>query len=231
MEFKSSYFDSGREYDKKKLAYSIRDSLPFHNFITKKSKDNLSLFLNERWKYFKNCKIILDAGCGRGEFLELNPYNLEVYGIDVIKEELEKAKRNGLNVKYADLRKKLPFSDSFFDGVSCSHVLEHLEDGTTAISEFKRILKDKGILLISVPNFSFKRFYTDYTHKRPYPKQALFKLLNDYGFYDIQIFNGACLNQVISGLFFIFPKLRLSIEKFFGLFWPSEFIAVARNKK
>jgi len=231
MEFKKSYFDSGREYNRQKGLYSIRDNLPAQDLFSKKSKQHHNLLLLDKWKLLKGCKKVLDAGCGKGEFMELNPYKAEIYGIDINKETVIEAKEKGLNIQFADVNRKLPFTDSSFDAINCSHVLEHLEDGTNTISEFKRILKDKGILVISVPNFSFKKFYADYTHKRPYPKEALFRILNDNGFREIKIINGVCLNQLVSAIFLLFPKLRFSAEKLLGLFCPWEIIAVARNKK
>jgi SAM-dependent methyltransferase len=233
MKFQKTYFDSGREYNKNKGVYLIRDSLPFKNLISRKSKEHLNLFLMDKWKLFNGCKKVLDAGCGRGEFLELNPYKTKVIGVDIIKEEVKKLKEKGLDVQYADLKEKLPFKDNSFDGVLNSHVLEHLdpEEGIKMISEFKRVLTPGGILVIAVPNFSFKRFYSDYSHKRPYPKEALFRILYDSNFYSIKIINGAANNHFLSGVSFFSPKLRFWFEKFFGMFSPWEIIAIARNKK
>jgi SAM-dependent methyltransferase len=231
MDFKKSYFDSSKQYNQQKSLYTLRDSLPISSFLQRKSKQHHNLLLLNKWKLFKGCKKVLDAGCGKGEFLELNPYNAEVYGVDIIEDALAASKTKGINVRFADLNKKIPFIDSSFDGINCSHVLEHLEDGTNTISEFKRVLKDKGILVISVPNFSFKKFYSDYTHKRPYPKEALFRILNDNGFCEIKIINGVCLNQLLSATFLLFPSMRFAFEKFFGIFSPWEIIAIARNKK
>jgi SAM-dependent methyltransferase len=230
MEFKKSYFDSGKEYNQNKGLYRVRN-LFSKEIITKKSKKHFNLFLENKWKNFIGCSKVLDAGCGRGEFMELNPYHMDVYGIDIIKDEIDDLKKRGFNVRVANLDKKLKFKDSFFDGINCSHVLEHMENPENMISEFKRILKDGGILAISVPNFSFKHFYKDPTHKRPYPKEALFRILYDRGFSDIHIKNGIATSQVVNALFFFFPTLRFNIKKFLGRYWPSEYTAVAKNKK
>lgn len=43
------------------------------------------------------------------------------------------------------------FKDNAFDIVICFHVLEHMIEDIQAISEIKRVLKPKGLALLSVP--------------------------------------------------------------------------------
>ncbi len=47
---------------------------------------------------------------------------------------------------------KLPYRDNSFDFVSALDVLEHIKDDRIAISEISRILKKKGIAVITVPH-------------------------------------------------------------------------------
>jgi 2-polyprenyl-6-hydroxyphenyl methylase/3-demethylubiquinone-9 3-methyltransferase len=52
----------------------------------------------------------------------------------------------------------LPFPDQSFDGVLCLSVLEYVDDPERCLSEFTRIIKPGGVLLVSVPNrFSLLR--------------------------------------------------------------------------
>jgi SAM-dependent methyltransferase len=46
----------------------------------------------------------------------------------------------------------LPFGDETQDAVFCSHCLEHIEDYKTALSEWYRVLKIGGYLLLAVPH-------------------------------------------------------------------------------
>ena len=223
--------DSKKELTKNRGLYFIRNKLPFRRLIKNKTKAHYKLLILDKWRYIKGAKKILDAGCGYGEFIKTNPYGIEIQGIDAMKEGIKKLKAEGYNVKYADLRERLPFKDSEFDTITCFHVLEHLYDPDNMLKEFKRVLKKDGVLLIAVPNFSFKRFYGDFTHKRPYPKIALYEILNAYKFYNIQIIKGPHLNQFVGALFFLFPKLRYSIEKFFGRISPWEHLAICKNYK
>jgi SAM-dependent methyltransferase len=71
--------------------------------------------------------------------------------------------QNMKNIEYvtADLDPKLvmkmvditniPFADSSFDMVICSHVLEHVPDDLTAMKELKRITRPSGAVIIMVP--------------------------------------------------------------------------------
>jgi 2-polyprenyl-3-methyl-5-hydroxy-6-metoxy-1,4-benzoquinol methylase len=52
----------------------------------------------------------------------------------------------------SDLNQDLPFSDNTFDFILCSNAIEHLENPYHFIRESYRILKEKGILLITTPN-------------------------------------------------------------------------------
>ena len=47
----------------------------------------------------------------------------------------------------------LPFQDESFDKLICSEVLEHLSDSKQVLSEIHRVVKQGGILAISVPRF------------------------------------------------------------------------------
>ena len=226
MKYKKTYFDSGAEYKKKDGLYSIKEKL----FSDKKSKEHYNFILKERWVNLKGCKKILDIGCGKCEFLKLNPYGAEIFGTDIIPETLKEAKEQGINVNLGDVNKKLPYKNNFFDGIILSHVIEHIEDPANMFDEIKRISKNDCKLVIVVPNCSFKEFYNDYTHKHPYTKMSLYRILKDNGFKDIKIENGPCLNPLL-GILLLFPKLRLLIEKIFGKISPSEFIAVAKYEK
>lgn len=45
----------------------------------------------------------------------------------------------------------LPFKDAEFDFIFASHVLEHIKDDLSAISEIRRVLKPGGIAILPVP--------------------------------------------------------------------------------
>lgn len=46
---------------------------------------------------------------------------------------------------------RLPFTDRSFDQIVCCHVLEHIPDDRTALSELARVLRPNGVAVIQVP--------------------------------------------------------------------------------
>jgi len=57
-------------------------------------------------------------------------------------------------VAYANVEDELPYDDRSFDVVLLGEVLEHLERDVTALRNVRRVLKDKGLLVVTVPFFN-----------------------------------------------------------------------------
>lgn len=92
--------------------------------------------------YFAIGSKILDVGCGSGPYWHLRP-DCELVGLDVYQS------KPGIIV----IKQGSPWeiSDSSFDGVLCTQVLEHTFHFQLMLSEIERILKPGGILIISAP--------------------------------------------------------------------------------
>ncbi|MBT6691709.1 class I SAM-dependent methyltransferase [Candidatus Parcubacteria bacterium] len=99
---------------------------------------------------------VLDAGCGEGHLLE-KLYNRNksnrYYGIDLTQEALDMATRRCPDTHFikADLS-KLDFEDNFFDFITCTETLEHVDEYQAVLAEFKRVLKPGGLLVVTFPN-------------------------------------------------------------------------------
>lgn len=106
-------------------------------------------------------KVGLDAGCDGGflTFYLVKNGAKKIYGIDLspgfIKKNIKNAKKWKLTGKtffrVGDVE-KLPYKDKSFDFIVCSEVLEHVENPKKVISEFKRVLKKGGVVLLTTPN-------------------------------------------------------------------------------
>jgi SAM-dependent methyltransferase len=98
-------------------------------------------------KFFENIQgRLLDVGCCKGDLKKYVNRGLQYYGVDRLQVNLE-------NFILADLNSRgLPYKDKVFDAVNCSAVLEHLFYPLELLKEIKRVLKDDGVLLISLPN-------------------------------------------------------------------------------
>jgi len=105
---------------------------------------------------------------------------------------------------YADLEKKLPFNDDYFDYVYTEHVLEHVKDLVGLMSELKRICKPGAIIDIRVPHASAMPAYQDPTHVRFFTY-----LTSDYfsktSFYDLPKFEivSKKLNYLVKEMTFL----------------------------
>lgn len=108
---------------------------------------------------------VLDAGCGRGFYinsLHFFPFIKEIYGCDINENYLKIAKKKAADQRIRITRASLyalPYPDGYFDCVICSEVLEHLKNDRRALKELKRVLRPKGLLLITVPNKNFPFFW------------------------------------------------------------------------
>ncbi len=96
-----------------------------------------------------------------------------------------------------------PFPDSSFDEIAAFHVLEHLNNPFTIMTELHRILKPGGKLHIKVPHFS--RGFTHSEHK------AGFDLTFPY------YFNPSFTKSGYYGVHFKLEYLKLNYIAFFHL--------------
>lgn len=140
------------------------------------SKRNLCKKIIE--KYFKGGKII-DIGCGTGKNVEAFSSYGEVWGLDNSEEALKYCKkyRRLKNVKKGDAeRTNLPSNS--FELVTLLDVLEHTNDVKT-LKEMHRVLKNEGLLLITVPAYQWMWGQWDVIlhHKRRYTKKRLESML------------------------------------------------------
>lgn len=101
---------------------------------------------------------VLDVGCGTGTF-NISPIinkikDAEIYGVDISKKMIEVAlgRFPKCRFKVADAH-KLPFDSNFFDVVISRQVLEHLKEPLKAVKEMKRVVKKKGIVIVSTPSW------------------------------------------------------------------------------
>jgi ubiquinone/menaquinone biosynthesis C-methylase UbiE len=97
---------------------------------------------------------ILDIGCGTGAFLAevAKKRECEVYGIDILPDAIEIAKKKyKVNAIVGDAN-SLPYKDSEFDVVVSFGLFEHWDNPLKLLKEWTRVLKKNGIHICMVPN-------------------------------------------------------------------------------
>ena len=113
-------------------------------------------------------KVLLDIGCGTGDFLETAQQNKwQVSGIEPNEKarQIANKKTNQSVYETKDLSK---FAHNSFDVITLWHVLEHLPNLEDHIETFKKLLKPNGTLVIAVPNYNsfdakyYKQFWAAY---------------------------------------------------------------------
>ena len=140
--------------------------------------------------YFRDCRNVLDIGCGRGEFLEMmQAAGIPAKGIDLAEESVATCRHKTLDAETADLfvyLENLP--EASLDGIFCSQVVEHLPP--ERLPEMIRLcasrLQRHGVIAIETPNpeclaIFATHFYLDPTHRRPVPHPLLAFYLDEFG--------------------------------------------------
>lgn len=126
---------------------------------------------------------ILDVGCGTGKNMEEFMKVGRVAGIDVSPEAIAFCKKRGLKSVLIGDATHMPFAPGKLDVVVALDVIEHVdEDG--AVGEMRRILKPGGILIVTVPAFSWLWSQWDVVlhHRKRYTASSLQDVLTRNGF-------------------------------------------------
>jgi len=102
---------------------------------------------------------ILDVGCGIGNILERISKGA-LYGIDISAIQIQRAsKRLGNKVILIKCPgENMPFEAGFFDKIYCTEVFEHSLEPRMILIEMSRILKNGGIISLSIPNENLINF-------------------------------------------------------------------------
>lgn len=94
----------------------------------------------------------LDVGAGRGELLGLLQAEFSVnaracdYHIELF--ERKEVPIDKINLNLEDL----PYANDSFDIITCSEVVEHLENYRRVLREIYRVLKPGGLVIVTTPN-------------------------------------------------------------------------------
>jgi O-antigen chain-terminating methyltransferase len=138
---------------------------------------------------------VLDAGCGRGEFLRLlKDEGIVGRGVEASGLAAEACRAAGLDVREGDAIEALAAAPpGSLGAVVAFQVVEHWPAAATFrfLAEARRALAPGGVLIVETVNTNslaaMNAFYLDPTHVRPVPPEALRFLCDAAGFRELRV--------------------------------------------
>ena len=101
--------------------------------------------------------MVMDLGCDDGVWTKKIGKKIgtkSLFGIEVVRERIRLAIKNGISITESNLNEKLPLKSNSFDVVHSNQVIEHLTDTDMFVSEIYRVLKPGGYAIVSTENLS-----------------------------------------------------------------------------
>jgi SAM-dependent methyltransferase len=139
-------------------------------------------------RYFRQAGRLLDAGCGRGEFMSaFASLGYKVGGVDVSPKAPEFAPELDIRVG-ALTADNLPFPAGSFDFAFSKSVVEHLRDPDSFLSGIFEELRPGGLAIVMTPSWvhnAWGPFYFDHTHVTPFTAPSLAQAMELAGFVDV----------------------------------------------
>ena len=182
--FSDKYYKKFYEEEYGKIPF--KKIKPSHKYLKlqKERGNNVYSFFSKKIKKIKNGNI-LDHGAATG--LALIPWKKNgwnCYGVEPHKASVNYAKQMGLKVELG-YGENLSFASDFFDVIISLGSFEHAYDINKTFSEFSRVVKNNGKLILRWRSDKFKgsplEYYNHITY-RYFSKNSLFNLLNKYNF-------------------------------------------------
>lgn len=166
-----------REFDYATYEFCLRD----HPLLSKMQQADTV--------HFQGCQKVLDLGCGSGIFLDLLRKNgINASGVERDPSIAEYGRGLGLDIITDDALDFLQNTTLRFDGIYCSHFVEHLpfEAVQKLISLLATVLEDNGLLILVFPDPESIRsqllgFWRDPEHVRFYHPELVTSLAQAAG--------------------------------------------------
>lgn len=141
-------------------------------------------------QYVKGRKLLVELGCGRGEFLEAAKEDVErAVGVDVDPDMVKQVEAAGLEAVHSDVLSYLDTTEHRPDAVFLAHLIEHLsvDDAFAMLEKAAAVIPDGGVIIIVTPNPAClanltNDFWSDPTHQRLYTLDLMGFLLEQTGF-------------------------------------------------
>ena len=135
---------------------------------------------------------ILDVGCGSAWFLKaMQRRGWDCYGVDFSANAIASAKKGNDLTLFCDGFEEAPLAQGSFDAITFWQSFEHMPDPKKTLEKAHTLLRDSGVLFISVPNVESIEARMGLTcwfgfelprHKFLFSKKTLTRALEESGF-------------------------------------------------
>lgn len=131
---------------------------------------------NAALHFLKDCKSILDVGCGRGTFIAKDPARIS--GLEYNQKNVEFCQSKGFKVIQGDALNMHQIANDQYDGVYCSHLIQVFDylGAIKLLNELRRVVKPGGVIVL-VTFSAYKRMYDTPETVRAYPPHAIRSLI------------------------------------------------------
>jgi len=185
-----------RFYDENRQDRAIRKEINLENLEANSSYDNKRRADFIARKFSRNSKI-LDIGCGYGFFLkEMAGRGYRISGVEVSRERRELAKTVTdciiFDINFAETSNA---GIGKFDIATLFHVLEHTVEPIVFCRNIRNVLKEKGCLILEVPNVEelmletspdYNEFYWNRAHLNYFNRESLKNVLKKAGYRKVE---------------------------------------------
>ena len=176
----------------------------------------------------------------------LGVFGKRAIGLDIAKNQISYAKKNYSNKKFKFLtyKNKLPIRSKSIDTISLIELIEHIDnkDLFFLLKECKRVLKKRGRLYLSTPNYYslwpllemilnlISPVNYKHEHINKFNKKKLYKIIKKCGFEVLEINTFILFSPFFAFFSFKLSKFMVSLDNQLTNFFPG-FLLFLEGKK
>lgn len=138
----------------------LKSLTPLMRLRYKRLDEKVAGILQENFAKVGSRSMLVDAGCGRGEFAKFlkqswgtGPESWSYLGFEPSREQLDQRDITSLGLGFVRATaEQMPLSDMTAQGVLIKEALDHCYDPAKVFREAKRLLKPGGVLVVTITN-------------------------------------------------------------------------------
>jgi SAM-dependent methyltransferase len=154
-----------------------------------RGRRELARVMLSRYRVWCDQERILDVGCGTGATLAVLAGIGTAVGLDASREALEFCRSRDHRTLVQSEAGDIPFRNDTFQAAVALDVLEHVPDDLRVLTEIHRVIRPRGLVVVTVPAFRFLWSQHDVAlhHKRRYRSGDIARLMERAGFRTLKL--------------------------------------------